>query len=376
LLIAAEMMKITMLTKRNYSSSAKISHLPKIDRFGNSIYDIKFQSVSIKELVSTAKPGKAVVLHNVKNNFIKEYNNLQNNNKQMIAKSQLNSPTSNTFLIRNGSNCPELHNGMYYAGGVSIIVKYLNKYYALLAKDKTKNYLTVPGGSANDSDLVYDKQGHIDLNKTGYNIGIRELCEETTGTNKEGITLKGIDLSESAGIVRASRFQFKSKFFDVSDINDIYTMSTYYFDLDILNHYSKITYYLHKLFSEQNKIIGKTAAGNTYITYKMEYIDHSETEYIYATQLLPAFMLTGSLIYEEHKEWDIAYQENEHPVTNLHLSRCYLNLAKILQKEGIKLLIQIGLLEINADRENVMVIRNASNNTYYPKNLVKIVDYY
>lgn len=344
------MNSIITLTKRNYST--KPVNLPTTysDKFGNTIHNANHKPVDIKKLVKNTTKGKAVLLHNIHKNLINEYNDSIAGPSKMCAKLQLSNEhygdDRNTYLIRNGSNCPELFYNQYFAGGVNIIVKYLDQYYTLLVKDKTKNYLTVPGGTANSSDFEYqissnyDEESDIDIHRTGYNIAVRELLEETRGMTDDGTALDGLKY-EYLDLSKNCRFHFKSTFFDVPDINDIYIMHRAYIDLDTQEDNSVKTY-LSKLFSPEHQSNYETI----YTAYTMKYKNHNETEYVHAARLFP--ITSGPSIFDKYKLYDRHYGQNQHPVTNLHLGASHMSLFKILNSK----------LAIN-----------------YPKNLVKLHEY-
>lgn len=289
----------------------RFCHTKTIDSFGNYLYCFTNKRPDLKKIIADIPFGKALLVRNVCESVI---DNIPEMKFQCVDKNG-----KNVYLVRNGSNCPELYDGKYYAGGVNIIVRKGGCYYTIFTKDKSRKYITCPGGTANEKDFFNANNFDDQLEITGKNIGIRELKEETTGVTKYGKMCAGLDLNKYV-LSNVCQFEFKSKFFDIDDIQDIYTMNSYYFDLDskrpTINR--KMLDFFRLLFDKSNTI------G---YNYQLKFISHSEIDYVYAHKLV----LTEILI-DKTRPVDLMYHDNvDHPVTNLHLAASYHHLHNIFK---------------------------------------------
>lgn len=281
--------------------SYRRSHSMYTDRFGNTICEVvDTNPVDIQNIVSTTAKGKAVLLKNIDVISVENYNKYVPH-EMLLAKYQCN---PNVYLIRNWSKCPELCDGKFIAGGVNILVSHEGSNYGILMKDKTKNYLTCPGGTATPLDIV-----------VGTNVGIRELYEETSGLDSlDGINLSHMKLNELC------KFHFKSNFFDISGIPDTYTMNMWNTSVD--NNSGTISMYLSELFSKKNQCDEDC--------YKLSYDNHDETEFVYALNLgcdlltKPTVTLCDVLSVFQHEDRTII-KKYPHPVTYLHSALCQIH---------------------------------------------------
>lgn len=223
-----------------------------IDSFGNLLCG--FDTYDHNNMLSIAKrheSNKAVVFYACPLDAVLEYN--------AIAEDSLKAEVIHTYddgntvcLVRKESCCPRLINGEIIAGGVNVLVNHEDNLYTLLMQDKTKKYLTVPGGTANLSDI---SDNYIE---TGINVGAREFYEET------GVELGKVDL--------LAELHFDNTYFNVP-VKDTYIMG---------KHYIKDSHpYLEKLFHKDNK----KSDG----LYSLPYNNNKETEFIHAVQLNKTF---------------------------------------------------------------------------------------
>lgn len=114
------------------------------------------------------------------------------------------------WLIRNGSNCPDLHDGKVYAAGTIVLVKYNGQTYYIGVKDKSKGVIAAPGGCADENE--------VDDHKA---TAIRETREETKGMH-DGKPVTGLEVPPQL----ASRFfsvDIFSSYFGILNIPDMYT---------------------------------------------------------------------------------------------------------------------------------------------------------
>lgn len=151
------------------------------------------------------------------------------------------------YLKRNCSTCPKLFNGAIFSASAVIIVKYLNRIYAIFGKDKTKPFATLIGGTADSCDFKNNKINYFNTVK-------REIDEETNGIIK-------IDSHE---LKPFSTIYFTSTLFGKTDIPDTSKIFGFIFD-----------HPFEKLFNQKNKV------GNN---FKLN-IENSETEYLIAVEI-------------------------------------------------------------------------------------------
>lgn len=323
--------------------------IKKIDRFSNIIFELT--GVKQFDILGSIPSNfnNAVLLKNCNKSIIDEYNSkicsdAVDNSK--IATLQHVSPTGNTYLIKNSSNCPQLVNSEIRAAGVSIIYLHNSCYYVLLANDKTKKYLSVPGGTACLDDF--------NKNSCMSKIAFRELKEETSGTvlshNSElksqyNKNISGISENELRDIKKICEFNFNTKFFDI-DVNDIYTM--------------------YGAISSSKSIFGTTlfndnclVSNNNSKYYKLKYENHQEIDNMYALQLANVNDLDNDVIiskkcdeYMEKITNSDLYIKHSHPVTYLHIYMSYVNLFRFIYPNN-------GYLKISEFNKN------------FPTNLLK-----
>lgn len=314
-----------------------------IDKFGNTICSVNNDEIiNINDVVNTTPKGKAILLKNVDGVTINRYNcnlsqvtNSQTEHNMKFARYQCNSNKSAVYLIRNWSKCPELCYGSFIAGGVNVLVEHDGYHYVLLMKDKTRYYLTCPGGTATMSDI----NGNV-------NIGVRELLEETTSESFNGINLSHLKLD------KLCKFYFKSKFFDIDDIPDTYTMNTFYTSTKDTSN-ENVSSYLSMLFQPKNLCDEHC--------YKLNYNNHDETEFVYALNL-PNYSHVNNEEDLNRLLWIFQREERQivktynHPVTYLHATMSQLNFSN-----------QIGIL--NKQSPTIITNTTAFN---FPNNLVKL----
>lgn len=286
----------------------KRCHGSFIDTFGNTICSVNdCQRVDIENVVNSTIKGKAILLKNVGDSTINKYNlDVSQSARNSIERDMLLAKYQcdpGVYLIRNWSKCPELCDGEFVAGGVNILIEHNGYHYSLLMKDKTKKYLTCPGGTATISDI-----------RDNVNIGVRELLEETTSVNN----FDGIDLSHLK-LDKLCKFYFRSRFFDIDNIPDIYTMNTFYISTN-----NTISTYLSLLFDDRNLCDEHC--------YKLQYLDHDETEFTYALNLTsnkninPSTVTLDDVLALFQKEEREIIRKHNHPVTYLHTAMSQFNL--------------------------------------------------
>jgi hypothetical protein len=166
----------------------------------------------------------------------------------------------------NGSNCPQFCDGEIRAFGVSIIIKKDDKYYALLMKDKSKKILTCVGGTCNQKDFKNDKN-------FGISTALREVFEETGGNVEVSsdtiIHYDGLKLSKN-DIQLISETKLESVYYGLK-VDDFYTC------YGVCVNVESDVFFKNLLFHPNHQQVD----GN----YKLNYVNHNETEYIYAVQL-------------------------------------------------------------------------------------------
>jgi hypothetical protein len=171
-------------------------------------------------------------------------------------------------LMINNSSCPQFCDAKIYASGISIIVNHLGFHYALLIKDKTKKMLSNIGGTTTQFEYKHNTNYSIDT-------AIRELAEETSGyviNNYTKINIDGLILTNIDQIMLLAKMELESTYYGlkVPDFYNCYGWNT--------NTTMSSDPFLKLLFNPENELQNKD--------FKMDYYDHSETEYIYAIKLV------------------------------------------------------------------------------------------
>lgn len=284
------------------------------DTFGNFIYN---NYTPMRGVIEYPEEGKAILLKNSNQKEIYNYNEeIEELGMYGLAEKDIDMLKAKfqcqpgVYLIRNWSKCSELYNGEFIAGGVNILIEHNGDFYTPLMKDKTKDYLTCPGGTATISDI----DGNV-------NIGIRELWEETTSDDFCGINLAYLNLPVLC------KFYFKSRFFDIDGIPDTYTMNKFVTSTKDKSN-PNLSLYLSRLFDSRNLCDEHC--------YKLSYNNHDETEFVYALNLtsnMKSFETTSPLIDQLFLPFssDLYKQRNiinkySHPVTYLHVAMSQFNL--------------------------------------------------
>lgn len=236
------------------------------------------------KIVRNTPYGNAIIFKNVNLEDVISYN--ENNDKKAVIQMQSDKVMC---LVRNGSSCPELVNGQILAAGVNIIVKKDGEYYCLFTKDKTRPFLTSPGGTATPGETVLE-------------VSKRELFEETTDIET------GIDVFDT-NIEKLADIQFAGNFFGVP-VEDHYTLMKYFYDFDKPD---KNHHFFERLFKESNEL---------------KFNKNTEISDIFAIKL----NMTALPLFKGDKGylWDFHTFENKHPVTYLHLFLGYVHLSNIL----------------------------------------------
>jgi hypothetical protein len=299
-----------------------------VDKFGNLIVDCRGIFVDIPELCNNVK---AVLLKNVSPFNIITYNAHNAHNPAVYQTNRQNDCYNNVYLIKNNTSCPELVNGKLYRGGINIIVQRQNRYYTLLVKDKTKNYLTCPGGtyngnhdldnriSADPNDIYsseHDLDNHIDV--IHYNVATRKLTEETTGINK---SIKPLRLNNFQIFVNCT-FSFKSFFFDIPNVRDSYVMGRYFVNLDDYKcRFQNYRMSDHVMLKENAESLSDILDIAESSSGKVIYENNDNIDYIRVVELHSTFesILSNNIPKEER-----------HPFTNLHISATIEHLNNIL----------------------------------------------
>lgn len=248
------------------------------DKFGNLIHyldnnDNNF-NIMYEIVQSNTNDNIAIAFNNITEKDCDMYNTIANNNKKIIWHKKLN-----MGIIKNNSPVPILYNDEILAGGVNLLVNHEDEIYTILMQDKTKNYLTVCGGTFNmESDLKNNVQLPTNINALGVSIGLRELYEES------GIIIKKA--------LPFAQINFNTQYFG-NVVQDTYIMSKNYCN-------SNSDTVLQNIFKKSN-------LNNN--TYSQKY-ENNETEYIHAINL-------SKEPFNEILENNIL-KKFKHPVTTLH----------------------------------------------------------
>lgn len=306
------------------------------DKFNNSIYSFDGdRHVDINSLVGGTPIGKGILLKGIDRLSVQNYNETVQRgsslySEMMTAEFQCD---PNVYLIRNWSKCPELVAGKFVAAGVNIIVEHDGLFYSVLMKDKTRKYLTCPGGTGTMSDVIYNNNS-INFGKTSRTIAVRELLEETESSQFPGITLDGSSLD------KLCEFKFRSKFFDINGVRDTYSMYSVFVSLDNRDKSipDNVYSYFDRLFDKANL--------RDESCYKLSYSDHEETEFVYAWRLIHAdvmdfydqlsinnrVQIPGGVIFSYMHENRAIMRNHFHPVTYLHATMSQYHLFTLLNR--------------------------------------------
>ena len=243
----------------------------EVDRFGNLFYTLTEEpTLEFLESLKHDK-GKGILLKTTNSlnldDIVGEYNKLHLDDSQKKIKHL----RDGVYLMRNGSNCPDMFDGKIYAGGASIVVKYNGQNYCILVKDKTKRVVTNLGGIVDEKEYnAFCQDVHM-LCKVA---GIREVKEETEGTimyKEQQIQVKGLYVPPVTSEVVVNKFN--SCYFGIQDIDDTYIAHQYYYDIDAYPELIDIPFFGY-LFD--------ISSSDQYGNYTLEYVNHDETEYVHA----------------------------------------------------------------------------------------------
>lgn len=300
--------------RRFYCSTSTTNYLPTVDRFGNHLYNITNTTNCLESLVKNTPIGKAVLLTGSKLDV--------STMTKIKAKLQYINNDSETWLVKNGSVCPELFNGQYYAAGINIIIRWDGDFWTVMVKDKTKPYITCPGGTASSIDFT----NLPTIDELHRNIATRELTEETNNLYND---LPGLDIQKlkiEPYFMKVCKFNFRSKFFNLDNIVDNYQMYGIYIDMDANTKLlEKIS---PKLLTRDTidflAYINRLCRGKIVDSdYKINSSKNNEIEYVYLQKLTDASSITDDLVIGAS-----TYKLNKHPVSALHLFAAYHNLYR------------------------------------------------
>lgn len=237
------------------------------DRFGNRLItlDDKNSHLSVADIekVLNFKFGKAVIFYGLSQQSADDFNDQSTQPLKYQADLKSGSPV---HLYRNGSTCPELHDGNIFAAGAVIIARHAGIYYVIYAKDRTKRVITNIGGTCDAHEYEQHKTDILTLTTE---IAIREVFEETSDNGKESLSI------DKDAMKLLYHLNSVSRYFGIEGIDDNYYAYGVYYNLEEKDELKK-NVFLRKLFGTANL----DENGN----YNLQ-IDNNEIEYIHAFPL-------------------------------------------------------------------------------------------
>lgn len=296
-----------------------ISHTFDIDSLYNQIETIK-------------KPNKGIIFVGFSDTIISQLNS-NYYNSDIIYLTTNNG--ENYHLMINNSSCPQFCDQTIRASGVSIILEHESSYYSLLMKDRTKKILSCIGGVCTQSEYKSNPDYSLMVAK-------RELKEETQGIvevvnrklqgetqgfveiGSDKIYCSGIVLSDSDQLDIIAQVEFLSVYYGLK-VPDFYTCYKHTVNTPAL--YDKFRVFASLMFDDRNRLPN----GD----YQLNYLDNSETEYIYAIKLSDNIIGTGThnfqTIMNNISDQTSKIDLNGSRISNLHMFFNYLHLKSIIE---------------------------------------------
>ena len=316
--------------------------------------------------------GKAIVLIGLDQRVVDDYNSIdEKSSVREPARFQTIYKSKRYYLIRNGSNCPELFQEKIIAGHVAVIVKYGGSAYQILVKDRTKSMIGCPGGTFNAVDEKCLSSENQTLSEqspkylsSGFHsekqsseltdekkeallyrvIAARELEEETSGQFGDH-KIDGLHV-DYKDLVPFLTVEHKSSLFGMNDLPDTQVIFRHYIDFDSYmieetkkfsamysDTDSKFFDMSHNLLA--NLFCSKNKDGDN---YTMKFTDNSEIEYVHAMKLDLRLQLNS----EEKAETIMktvqstvpkfkVYSENHPRISIVHTMAGYAAMGKIVK---------------------------------------------
>lgn len=313
-------------------------HIIFFDSFGNCFIECDEDIIDvncIRNLIGECrKPGKGVILIGFSNEIINELNKFYEDDIIFL--------TGKYHLLINGSNCPQFINERVYGAGISIIVRYHSKNYAVLMKNKNKKALTCISGFCELDDFKNFKNYFFE------EAAMRELGQETYGkvvTDNKIFDSNGLCLMSHFQLYRLVEMEMQSSYYGIN-VLDSYNCLGFYIDLD---NTIAIDPFYKLIFNSENEL----PDGN----YKMDFHNHPETEYIYAINLVDSyadklddFESSMQLIIDKMKSINISGSK----ISCLHMFFNYIHLNNLKYSKtkqidekvisDLELFAQLGLL--------------------------------
>ncbi|AKI79837.1 hypothetical protein QJ850_gp862 [Acanthamoeba polyphaga mimivirus] len=306
------------------------------DSFGNTFLKCLNNTFDIdslyKQIETIKKPNKGIVFVGFSNTIISQLNCIHYNG-DIIYLSTNNG--ENYHLMINNSSCPQFCDNTIRASGVSVVLKHESSYFSLLMKDRTKKILSCIGGVCTQSE--YKSNPNYSLR-----VAKRELKEETQGIvevinrklqgetqgfveiGTDKIYCSGIVLTESEQLDIISQVEFLSTYYGLK-VPDFYTC--YKHTINTPDLYDRFRVFVSLMFDERNRLPN----GD----YQLNYLDNSETEYIYAIKLSDNIIDTETHNFQTIMD-NISSQTskidlNGSRISNLHMFFNYVHLKTITE---------------------------------------------
>lgn len=245
------------------------------------------------------------------------------------------------YLLINGSNCPQFCDSTVLAAGMTVIIKFKNKLFGILIKDRTKPISTVPGGIATAKEHVVDpnllitvaKRETYEETKGNVFTAIEKFLKETAGFIElygDKVYCPGLEIDPSQEIMEIASIFMMSTYYKI-EVPDRYKCFGYFIDADQISNI-----FLRLLFDP----IHELSNGN----YQMNYVDNDEIDFVYAIQLqndiVPERENFGEVIEKIITQIDSTKMDSG-TISKLHMFFHYLHLKRIQHIGGVLVPIEL-----------------------------------
>ncbi|AEQ60281.1 hypothetical protein [Acanthamoeba polyphaga mimivirus] len=306
------------------------------DSFGNTFLkciSCTFDIDSLYNQIETVKKqNKGIIFVGFDDTIITQLNSVYYNS-DIIYLTTNNG--ENYHLMINNSSCPQFCDKTIRASGVSVVLKQDESYYSLLMKDRTKKILTCIGGVCTQSEyksnpdysLMVVKRELKEETQGIVEVVSRKLQGETQGFVEIGtdkIYCSGIVLSNSDQLDIIAQAEFLSVYYGLK-VPDFYTC--YKHTINTPDLYDKFRVFVGLMFDDRNRLPN----GD----YQLNYLDNSETEYIYAIKLSDNIITTEThnfqTVMNNISDQTSKIDLNGSRISNLHMFFNYLHLKSITE---------------------------------------------
>jgi len=179
-----------------------------------------------------------------------------------------NANGQDVYVKRNQASCPYIHQGKVRSAGVGLYAIHEGQRYTILHKDKFRNVCFAMGGTWEPNEVREEDV---------VSIARREVREESSGKVQVGsdvCELSGVELKDMESVAEV---HFSSKFFGVDGIEDRYMR--FASNLSTSDPFHKVMFHKANVVEDGS--------------YILKYIDHPETDYLWAVPHLCTMKTTS-----------------------------------------------------------------------------------